>query len=96
MKDVLQHEPRLLRGGILQIDPKKQARVRQHRRHHERLDVLLMQGTLIGVGEGADHLAGAESSQPPIPEQATVERHTAKCQTSGNSCMHTVTFVSRR
>src|SRR2546425_6981636 len=57
MKHILEHEFGLLRRRLLQIDPKKQVRVRQQCRHQKHFDVLAVQTSLRCKYERPNHLS---------------------------------------
>src|SRR5438445_1775169 len=57
MKHILEHEFGLVRRRLLQIDPKKQIRVRQQCRHQKHFDVLAVQTSLRCKHERPNHLS---------------------------------------
>ena len=57
MKYILEHELGFLGSWVLQINPKKQIRVRQQCRHQELFDVLAVQASLRCKCERPNHLS---------------------------------------
>ena len=63
MKHILKHEFGFFSRRLLQIDPKKQIRVRQQCRHQKHFDVLAVQTSLRCKYERPNHLSHLSHSR---------------------------------